>query len=123
MKFDEYKTIINDQENYKDIAKQLVEGEGAVLFAWTDGQGTQFDILLAICPDVIFENDILIQGGVKSSDLFVSVMRIGSFGFNLDTESHPNYYAEKLGIGTGETANKFAEFINSIKKEIKTYEA
>ena len=35
MKFDEYKTIINDQENYKDIAKQLVEGEGAVLFVIT----------------------------------------------------------------------------------------
>lgn len=40
MKFDEYKTIINDQENYKDIAKQLVEGEGAVLGPKDDSSST-----------------------------------------------------------------------------------
>ena len=95
MKQDEYGEVINSPETYKDIADNLRSG-GAVLIGWSDGD-SHYDILFNY--GVIFEpsNMPTIQGGIKAHDLFISVMRIGAFGFSVDRTSNEHYYREKLG--------------------------
>lgn len=115
MKRDEYGTVLNAPETFEAIAKNI-RGGFSVLIAWTDEEGTQFDILFARHP--ITNGPV--QGGIQSSDLFVSIMRIGAFGFDIsNTDTHPSYYAEKLHLRSGGlSCDKLAELINGIKKSI-----
>lgn len=109
-----YGIVINSEKTYEAIAHSLLQLK-PVLIAWTDQEGTQLDILL---------NYMAIkygpaQGGVRGTDLFVSVMRVGAFGFDAkEKDTHPRYYSEKLGLGSGVTVEKFAELINGIKSKL-----
>lgn len=70
------------------------------------------DVLFTLRP-VTFGR---IDGGIHGSrDLFVSVMRRGSFGFAVGSTSSAGYYAEKLNMGGGITTEKLAELINGIR--------
>lgn len=116
---DEYGEIINGEATYKEIAQELnFHDHASVLIGWTDQQGTHLDILFTRGTIAFGTN---IQGGIKAWDLFVSVMRWGSFGFDpkhLDTS--PGYYDEKLGnrASFGPTAEPLAELINGVKKHL-----
>lgn len=115
---DEFGTVYNGPETFHDIAS-LLQDFGACLIPWTDQAGTQYDILFAILhkePQTVSRQ--LIQGGVTRWDLFVSIMRVGAFGFDIEnTDTHPGYYAEKLKLTGDETNKKLAEMINGIKVE------
>ena len=114
MKFDNWGEIINDKNTYQDIAQKL-KSYGRILIGWTDGFGTHFDILFVISPDIAGH----IQGGLKYTDLFVSIMRVGAFGFIIDNKDiHYSYIGEKLNLGNDITIEKVAELINGIKKEL-----
>lgn len=131
MDHDEYGEITNGENTFREIATQLAMGD-AVLIGWTDGRGTHFDFLFkyraaanaaqtfggAIVAGVFLSNNF--QGGIRPSDLFVSIMRKGAFGFELrDTNTNWGYYDEKLGGGLGEvTGQAVADLINGIKKEL-----
>lgn len=118
MKYDEYHEVINSQETFKEIG-QLLQANQSVFIGWTDGEGTHFDILFIINP-IGFGS---FQGGVTTSDLFVSIMRVGSFGFEIrDTYTNAGYYEEKLARLTslGSSREKLAELINGVKESIKT---
>lgn len=118
---DEYGEVINGKETYEDIASNIGDRE-PLLFGWTDGQGTHFDILIvyrAYC-----ENSASLQGGIRPSDLFVSIMRVGAFGFEVnDLVKHPGYIAEKLGVrldwGLGTTAKALADLITGVIAELQ----
>ena len=115
MDYDTYGEVINGEGTYQWIANDLKEGL-AVLIGWTDQKGTHFDILLKRGVQKYGSN---IQGGIKGSDLFVSIMRRGAFGFepeNVDT--HAGYFDEKLGGGMGSTSEALAELINGIKRNL-----
>lgn len=117
MNYDEYKEVINGEKTYESIARELLEGQ-AVLIGWTDQNGTHLDILFKLSAMIFGSN---IQGGVKNDDLFVSVMRWGSFGFVPSAEeTHPGYIDEKLGnrASFGSTATSLAELINGVKKNL-----
>jgi len=114
MNKDEYGEVINGKNTYTEIANDLKEVGKSVLIGWTDQNSTHFDILFTFQPKVEGTN---IQGGVRGTDLFVSIMRRGAFGFEIANEdTHESYYDEKLGGGLGSTAEKLAELINEIKK-------
>lgn len=115
MQYDPYREVVNGEGTYRAIAEHLRQEE-SVLVGWTDGQMTHLDILFSVNPVAYGSN---IQGGVRPRDLFVSVMRWGSFGFELNTDdTHPGYIDEKLGnrASFGPTAEPLAELINGVKK-------
>ena len=68
------------------------------------------------------EAENYLQRGLKGTDLFVSIMSTGAFGFKLDGEKHSSYIAEKLNIQGQSTINKLADLINGIIKELNKEE-
>ena len=118
MNQDEYGTVFNGPDTFQEIALALITTKLA-LIPWTDEAGTQFDVLLSYGVEFAPSRG-LIQGGLRSTDLFVSIMRKGAFGFDIDrTDTAGAYYAEKLFITGGETADKLAEFLNGVKVALK----
>lgn len=112
----EYGEIINGQDTYESIATALQVGK-SILIGWTDEMSTHYDILFTKDPSISGTN---IQGGIRRDDLFVSIMRIGCFGFEIEnTDTHWGYYSEKFNSNFGEmTGQKLAELINGVKKEL-----
>lgn len=112
----EYGEIINGPETYSKIATSLLMGKN-ILIGWTDEMSTHYDILFTKDPAIYGTN---IQGGIRRDDLFVSIMRIGCFGFEIEnTDTHYGYYSEKFNYNFGEaTGQKLADLINGVKKEL-----
>lgn len=112
---DEYGEIVNGEGTYQGIAEELKSN--AVIVGWSDGAGTHLDLLFTLTA-LRFGSQI--QGGIRpQKDLFVSIMRMGAFGFDPEhTDTHGGYYDEKLTgfrLGT-ECAAKVADLINGVKK-------
>lgn len=107
---DQYEVVTNSEDTYNAVAACLRD-HGSVIIAWTDGEGTQFDILFTLKPLQCGP----VQGGIRGpSDLFVSIMRIGAFAFELgESDTHPAYYAEKIGVGGAQ----LAELINGVRAQ------
>ena len=116
MDVNEYGEIINSEKTYKSIAKALKE-KAAVIIGWTDEKLTHYDILFTYTA-VKKEGNIL-QRGLRWTDLFVSIIGLGAFGFTTDYEKSDGYFAEKLNLGINETTEKLTELINGIIKELK----
>lgn len=121
IKLDEYGEVLNSPETYLDIATLLSKGANCFV-GWTDEAGSHFDILFTALPVMIpTDNKKTIQGGLRpGSDLFVSIMRKGAFGFEINhTLTSAGYYADKLTLNdNGETADKLAELINGVKYQL-----
>lgn len=107
---DEYGEIINGENTYKEIARVL-NVVGTCLIGWTDEIYTHYDILFLHKTQFYGTN---IQGGIKSNDLFITIMRKGAFGFKIDSKKSSGYIAEKLNLSDDETAEKLAELINGV---------
>jgi len=119
---DEFSEITNSSDTYEWIADRLFL-EGSVLVGWTDELGSHFDILFTSFPTTFVTNTMTFQGGIKSSDLYISIMRIGAFSFdvlNENFDTHPSYYAEKLKMDDGPTTRKLADLINGVRKSLHT---
>lgn len=114
MQFDLESEVINGPGTYESIA--VMAKDHAVMVGWTDGLGSHFDILLTFARHFEGRN---IQGGVSKRSLFVSIMRVGAFGFSLETELHPHYVAEKLNMGGGPTTEKLTKLLNGVIAETK----
>ncbi len=117
MKLDEYGEVLNSPETFESIAV-ILQQVGSCLIGWTDEEGTHFDILFTWRVGNVPSFGTL-QGGVKGSDLFISIMRIGSFGFELkNSDTDGGYYEEKLvrNMNLGSTREAIAELINGVKK-------
>lgn len=115
--YDEYGEIINCEEAFTSIALLLATVQ-TVLIGWTDQAGTHFDILLTNKANFMRAG---FQGGIKPTDLFVSIMRLGAFSFkkqSLAEGLHPNYIGEKLHLGGGITAEKLAELLQGVCKKL-----
>lgn len=113
MNTNKYQEVINGEDTYKIIAGLLSSGL-PVFIGWTDEKHTHYDILFTYGPDSIGVH----QCGLKFDDLFVSIMRIGAFGFKIDSLKEPGYVAEKLFLGRlDESVEALTELINGIIKE------
>lgn len=123
-KVDEYGVVCNSFETFEYIAF-ILNQTGSIIISWTDERGTQFNILFTklAFPFLQVVGPIQNQGGLSGDDLFVSVMRWGAFGFEVSKDhidTHSGYYDEKLGAFRmgGVTAEKLAELINGVKREL-----
>lgn len=113
---DEYGEIINGELTYKTISNKLL-AKGDCLIGWSNESGLHYDILFMYQTTFAGAN---IQGGIRPTDLFISIMRKGAFGFEINNqEKRPEYIAEKLFIHNEFTAKKLAELINGVIKQIK----
>lgn len=112
----EYDEIINGEDTYKEIADKL-KTEKTVLVGWTDEIATHYDFLFSL--GAYKEIDNYVQGGLRKTDLFVSVMKKGAFGFEINnSEKSSGYITEKLFLQEriNETTEKVADLINGIIK-------
>lgn len=114
MNYDEYNEVINGELTFKNIAENLKNGV-STLIGWSDEEYTHYDILFTYGTDK-YGN---IQGGIKYNDLFVSIMRIGTFGFKIDQAKYPTYIAEKLFHNNlNNSVEKVTELINGVLLEL-----
>lgn len=114
----EYDEIINGEGTYKVIAGNLKQGL-SVFIGWTDNIYTHYDIL--------FTYKALgtggYQQGLRTSDLFVSIMSIGSFGFKIDDMKSAGYIAEKIFHGRlDKSVVALTELINGVLNELNKEE-
>lgn len=92
---DEDNIVVNGEGTFQEVSSTLWWDKSAV-FPWTDGEGTQLDVLMAFGPQQHGE----LQGGMNAgSDVFVAIGRVGMFGFTVTDEPRtPDYIAEKLNL-------------------------
>lgn len=114
MNKDEYGEIINGYDTVKAISDKLKKGQ-AVIIGWTDEKYTHFDLLF----NYNTHKEGLLQRGLRGNELFVSVIGLGAFGFDVkarEEDIHSGYIAEKLNVRG--KADKLGELINDIIKEL-----
>lgn len=115
--FDAWNQVQNGPDTYKAIAAQLIEHQCCVI-GWSDNRYTHHDVLFVLSPRKFGR----LYNGIKADkDLFVSLMKRGSFGFALTSPTenlHPGYIAHKLGENNDETMQALGELINGIMREI-----
>jgi len=120
MNYDSFDTVINGEDTYEETARVLLR-DGKIVYPWTDEKETQLDILFTYQPTTCFEYGLNchMQGGVRVTDLFVSIMRVGAFAFQIDNnDSSPEYIAEKFRHHKNYTIEKLTDLINGVRKEI-----
>ncbi len=117
---DKYGVFKNNKKTYEWLAMNLDE-YGYQFIAWTDEEMTQFDILFTKLGHPLSMMGP-VQGGLQWDYLFVSIMRMGCFGFEIkkNPDTYPSYYEEKLANGSnlGSTAKKLADLINGVRTEL-----
>ena len=110
MNVDEYGEVINGKDTYFEIAKNLMEGE-SVGIGWTDEDSTHFDIIFTLG----IKKYGLFQRGIKTNDLFVSIIGWSSYGFRTDDIKLGGYIQEKLRLSNYDvTGEKVKELINGV---------
>ena len=114
MNRDEYGEIVNGYDTVVEISKKLKNGQ-SVIIGWTDEKYTHLDLLF----NYKTYKEGMLQRGLRGNELYVSVVSIGAFGFDVkNKEIHEGYISEKLNIHGEPTVNKLAELINGIIKEL-----
>lgn len=108
---DEYGEIINGTETYDEIRKRLFKGEN-VIIGWTDEEYTHFDILFSLRAYKPQNN--YLQRGLRGNELFVSIIGLGVFGFDVGSQKSSGYIAEKLNIKGQPTIDKLGKLINGV---------
>lgn len=118
MNLDEYGEVINGEATNQIIAHD-VASYGSCLVGWSDGEGTHLDILFTTVNGMNSYGPI--HGGQKAStDLFVSILRWGAYGFELNgKEKYPSYIAGKIPLGDNITTDKFADLLNGVIAELE----
>lgn len=115
--YDEYQQVINCEETYKIIAKDLVE-YGRSIVGWTDQQYDHRDIMFVYKT----RKHGYLQRGLRASYLYVGIMDLSCMGFIMqdveDNTLHPSYIMEKLHLVDNHCDNKICELINGVIKEL-----
>ena len=115
MNFDNYGEVINGKATYLAIAKHIYFNN-LILIGWTDELGGHYDILFAY-RTLVQGTDI--QRGIKGSDLFISIIGKGAFGFKVEKDKMSSYVAEKLNLSDDKSTEKLTELINGVIKELR----
>lgn len=90
----EYNEIINGTETYKEISNKLRQ-HIPVIIGWTDEACTHLDILFTYQAYREYGN--YLQRGFMPTDLFVSILSWGAYGFEVDREKNVGYiYIRKI---------------------------
>lgn len=119
MDFNSYDEVINGPNTYKEIARILKE-DHSIIIPWNDGHSSLLDVLFTYQPTTCFEYapNKRLGSGIRVTDLFVSVMRIGSFAFRIDDQFSSTYIAEKLNHSCNSTIEELTILINEVCKNL-----
>lgn len=113
-----YDEVINGNETYKAIATNIKKGFSTFI-SWTDNDSTHYDVLFTY--DCVGSGGY--QRGLRVTDLFISVMSIGSFGFKIDNMKSAGYIAEKIFHGRlDKSVVALTELINGVLNELNKEE-
>lgn len=109
---DQYGEVVTSGNTYKAIASELVLN-GSVVIGWTDGRGSHFDILFAMN---VTQHGVLSGGQTGSNSLFVSILRLGAFGFAINSDyKDVSYIAEKLSLNSSSSTTVIlTDLINGV---------
>lgn len=105
---------IKDEIEHKAcIIVNELEGKDAVLMnIQIEEEYSQYDVLFAYG----YANYGIHQRGILATDLVISVIGFGAYGFRVEiADTDPSYYTEKLGIHS----NYLSYLFNEVRKEIK----
>ncbi len=114
---DAHREVRNAPETYVAIVETL-QDLGCALIGWTDGGGTHYDILFSLRPPQV---GTIATGVIGPRYLFVGILKVGCFGFEIDGRSAPLraiYVTEKLSLQAGETTDAVTELINGVLREL-----
>lgn len=111
MKQNEYGEIYNCLENYREIA-EILDNYKSIIIQWIDEDGLTLTILFSFNVKQIKGN--YLQRGLRSTDLFVSIIPFSSYGFDIKNNLDIGYLQEKLKIKDEILAGKLASLINGI---------
>ena len=118
MNKDVYGEIINGEETYKTISKQLLEGK-SVIIGWTDEGYDHRDILFTLKPK---KYGTLHRGLHFSSHLYVSIIDFSCMGFLINDSKnnikHPTYIKEKLRLNDNSCDDKICKLINGVISQL-----
>lgn len=121
MNIDKYDEVINGEETFKTIAKELLT-YGRCIIGWTDEGYDHRDILFTYQPHK-YGN---LQRGLRWTYLFVSIIDHTSMGFLIediaDNRKHKSYIMEKLKLNDNDCDNKICDLVNGVIYEIDNYE-
>lgn len=113
-----YDEVINGNETYKAIATNIKKGVSTFI-SWTDNDSTHYDVLFTY--GCVGSGGY--QRGLRVTDLFISVMSIGSFGFKIDDMKSAGYIAEKIFHGRlDKSVVALTELINGVLNELNKEE-
>ncbi len=112
---DAWGEIINGPGTIDAIVHALLYEKRSVIIGWTDGRATHHDVMFTLEP--LSHGNL--QGGLRGVGyLYVSIMRIGAFAFQLiDRPLSPDYLSEKLRVGR-DTAFALAALITAIRNKL-----
>ena len=112
---DEYGYVTCIPENARAVAEGIVNGKN--LFISIGEEETHYDVLFCLLTT---DKIAIPQGGIRQSDLFISIMRKGAFAFEVkgEIDNSTGYYSEKLTCAIPE---QVAEFFNQVRTEIVNY--
>lgn len=117
MNYDIYGEVTNGDLTYKAIAEYL-RVRNTIGIGWTDEHFSHYDIIFSLGLDGKVG---CFQRGIKQNYLFISIIDYTSYGFNSDSQKHPEYIKEKLRMNH-ESGDKIAELINGIIRELNREE-
>ena len=110
----DYNEVINGRKTYKTIADNLKNNHSTII-GWHDGDSTHYDILFTL--GAVGNGGY--QRGIRNTDLFVSVISVGSFGFKTDSLKDVGYIAEKLfNCRVDNSVEYLTNLINGVIKEL-----
>lgn len=70
--------------------------------------------------NVYKEQGNYLQRGLRGNELFVSIISVGAFGFDINnSKKYPGYIGEKLNIRGTITREKLTDLINGIIGELQ----
>ena len=122
MNYDSYGEIINGEDTYKTIAKNLLD-TGKCIIGWTDQGFDHRDILFTYQPKQ-YGN---LQRGLRWCYLYISIIDFTSMGFLIemrtDNRKHKGYIMEKLRLNDNSCDNKICELVNGVIHEIDILES
>lgn len=121
MNFDKWGEVINGEDTFEQIAKDLIE-TGKCIIGWTDEGADHRDILFTYKP----KKYGTLQRGFRWCYLYISIMDFTSYGFLIENDKsnqkHNGYVKEKLRLHDNDCDDKICELINGVIKYIDVME-
>jgi len=118
MNMDIYGEVINGEDTYYTIAKNLLD-TGKCIIGWTDQEYDHRDIMFVYKPTYLGGT---LQRGLRPYYLYVSIMSFSCMGFliekNTDNRKDNGYIMEKLQLHNNHCDRAICDLINGVIEQL-----